>query len=295
MEIGIIQAIQSIRLEGFLGAFTDALILFITFFGESVFILLALFIIYWCIDKKTGDFLVFSVYLSAGINFTLKDIFVRQRPCFSDACRDGTIRHLKVDGLLVDTNFSPTSYSFPSGHASIGGALYLGLAKYLKKRWITIVSVVLCVLIALSRVYIGVHYPSDVAVGLICALICSFGFGTLYLKFYKYRYYIYGGISLVFLVSAIITANTSTYAIFALGIGYIIGNILEERYVKFQSNSVWWKRILRFFVGLGVTGLVFLPCYFIFGINGAWVVATLVPTIVASVVLAPLSFKLLKL
>ena len=295
MEIGIIQAIQSIHAEGFWGALLDALMLTVTFFGESLFLVLVLFVVYWCIDKKTGDYLVFCVYLSAGLNFTLKKIFTRPRPCFSEACADGTIRHVKVKNILVNTDFDSTSYSFPSGHAGIGSGLYFGVANYLKKRWITVTAVILSVLIAVSRLYLGVHYPTDVLVGLLCGVLCSFVLGSLYIKFYRYKHFIYGVISLLFLISAIITGSTSLYALVGVGVGYNLGTFLEDKYVKFSSNSPWWKRIIRFFVGITATAVVFLPFFFIVGINGAWIALTLCPTIVASVFLAPFLFKLLKL
>lgn len=295
MEIGIIQAIQSIHTEGFWGALLDALMLAITFLGESLFLVLVLFVVYWCIDKKTGDFLVFCVFLSAGLNFTLKGVFTRTRPCFSDACRDGTIRHVKIDNILVNTDFKPTSYSFPSGHAGIGSGLYLGVATYLKKRWVTIIAIVVSLLIGLSRIYLGVHYPTDVLVGLLCGVLCSVLIGWLYIKFYRYKYIFYLTSTLLFLICALITGNTTMYALLGVGAGYTVGNIIEERYVNFNSKSVWWKRIIRFFVGLGSTGFVFLPFYFLFGISGAWVALTLFPTIVASVSLAPFLFKILKL
>lgn len=295
MEIGIIQAVQSIHTEGFWGALLDALMLAITFLGESLFLVLVLFVVYWCIDKKTGDFLVFCVYLSAGLNFTLKNIFTRPRPCFSDACREGAIRHVKVDNILVDTDFKPTSYSFPSGHAGIASGLYFGMATYFKRRWITVASVIVSLLIALSRIYLGVHYPTDVLAGLLCGVLCSVLVGALYLKFYRYKYLFYGVVTFLFLIGALITGNTNMYALFGVGAGYTVGSIIEEKYVSFDLKSIWWKRILRFFVGLGSTGLVFLPFYLLCGINGAWAALTLFPTIVAAVSLAPFLFKILKL
>ena len=295
MEISIIQAIQSIHAEGFWGDLVDSLMIGITFFGESFFLLLALFVIYWCIGKKTGDFLVFSVYLSAGLNFVLKDIFHRPRPCFSEACSDGTIRHVKVNNFLVNTDFKPTSYSFPSGHAAIGSGLYFGIAKHVKKRWVTISSIVLTVLIAISRVYLGVHYPTDVLVGLLCGVLCSVLLGSLYIKFYKYRYYFYLAIAIMFLVFGIVTSTTTGFALAGLGLGYVVGNIIEDRYIKFDSKSVWWKRVLRFFVGLLSTAVVFLPLYLLVGTHGAWSMLTLFFTIISATSLAPFLFKLLKL
>lgn len=56
-------------------------------------------------------------------------------------------------------------YSMPSDHAVIAGALVVGL--WVLRRRLGVLAAVLAALLAFSRVYVGVHYPSDVAVGLL--------------------------------------------------------------------------------------------------------------------------------
>ena len=92
-------------------------------------------------------------------NILLKNLVARDRPCWIDP----TIQ------LLVA---SPKDFSFPSGHtcASFASAFAIYKCKEVfPKKWRT-AAMVLATLIALSRLYVGVHYPTDVLGGLIVGL-----------------------------------------------------------------------------------------------------------------------------
>ncbi len=93
--------------------------------------------------------------LSSGLNVVLKNIIGRERP--------------PEIGRLVEAQF----YSFPSGHAMsaitfYGFIIYLS-AILIKKAWLKTLIIVLClvmtVLIGFSRIYLGVHFPSDILAG----------------------------------------------------------------------------------------------------------------------------------
>jgi undecaprenyl-diphosphatase len=111
--------------------------------------------------KKRKDALVFSftLFFGIGLNLLLKDMFHRPRP------------HLMP---LVHE----TSYSFPSGHAMNSFIFYTCLSFFvfrkLKNRQLGIslitVSGVLLLLIGISRIYLGAHYPSDVLAGYMAGL-----------------------------------------------------------------------------------------------------------------------------
>lgn len=104
---------------------------------------------------RTGFFLLFTSLAGWGLMETIKDIYARPRP------------------TIVAHQMTETSYSFPSGHAKMSAVIYLTLGALLaqgsKKRsvkffWI-MVAVVFTLLIGCSRVYLGVHHPSDVLAG----------------------------------------------------------------------------------------------------------------------------------
>ncbi len=106
--------------------------------------------------------LIGSILVSYGLNLLVKTLFQRERP---------------LDHLLLEED----GYSFPSGNAMVGTSFYLFAAVLLyqryQKRWILVAGVILPFLLGLSRVYVGVHYPSDIlagfALGIVLVIVLS--------------------------------------------------------------------------------------------------------------------------
>jgi membrane-associated phospholipid phosphatase len=64
-----------------------------------------------------------------------------------------------------------SGFAFPSGHAEVGPLLWWGLAYYVRPLWLKTTFILIGLLIGLSRIYLGVHYPQDVFVGFLLGLI----------------------------------------------------------------------------------------------------------------------------
>ena len=109
---------------------------------------------------KVGLPLSISVIASETLNLILKEIFARQRP---------TILQL----------VNESSYSFPSGHAMVNATIYtmfgILILKYIKDKKLKILLLIPCIvmpfLIAFTRVYLGVHYITDVMGGLLLGFL----------------------------------------------------------------------------------------------------------------------------
>jgi membrane-associated phospholipid phosphatase len=126
---------------------------FFTLLGEPLAYFLLLPVIFWCIDERRGFRIGFAVFVSAGINTAIKDFLRVPRPFYHDP-----------SVKLADAS----GFSTPSGHSQ-GSATFWPLAANTgkeKKRWITLaLTFLLPLCIGASRVYLGVHYPTDVLFG----------------------------------------------------------------------------------------------------------------------------------
>ncbi|MEG4233106.1 phosphatase PAP2 family protein [Microcoleus sp. Pol11C3] len=141
----------------------DRVMLAFTFFGEPNLLLalsVSLGIILW-VRKHRSEATTIAVTGAGalGLNILLKQLFARARP--------------QLWERTVDVKF----YSFPSGHAMISMVIYGLLGYFLGSRfpklrwWIYSLTVVLIAAIGLSRLYLGVHWPTDVIAGYTAGLV----------------------------------------------------------------------------------------------------------------------------
>ena len=133
---------------------------FITNFGGAIFLSIATVMLFLLIkNKKIGLSIISNIVIIIVLNQLLKRILQRPRP---------------TEFRIVEE----TGYSFPSGHSMVSMAFYGYLIyliyryiknKYVKWTLITILSILIC-LIGISRIYLGVHYTSDVLGGFLLSI-----------------------------------------------------------------------------------------------------------------------------
>ena len=153
--------------------FFDYLFVLLSYLGETITISIFCFILLLLPNRnKLGVPITIITALSAIINFVIKILVMRARP-------QG---YFLPDSTLFYT--MPAGYSFPSGHAQTANVFYLSLTilllKYFKTNLANILfitfALLFCILICFARVYLGVHYFSDIMAGLsIMIFVLSLG------------------------------------------------------------------------------------------------------------------------
>ena len=152
-------------LEGLRTPLGDAFFSAITHLGEETLFIVFGLLLFWCIDKWQGYYLLATGLSGTVINQFLKLWFRIPRPWVKDP--NFTI----VESARAEA----TGYSFPSGHTQSSVGIFGALARWNKQRWLRVLCIVLCVLVPLSRMYLGVHTPADVGVSIVVALALIFG------------------------------------------------------------------------------------------------------------------------
>ncbi|MBQ2989732.1 MAG: phosphatase PAP2 family protein [Clostridia bacterium] len=138
----------------------DALFSAVTHAGEeTVFIIVGL-LLFWCVSKQKGYFLLCIGLMGTVVNQLLKLIFRVPRPWVRDPAFT----------IVESARAEATGYSFPSGHTQISVSVYGGIARVFSHRLVRIACVLLCVLVPVSRMYLGVHTPADVFTSVAIAL-----------------------------------------------------------------------------------------------------------------------------
>lgn len=156
-------------------AFLDWLMPVITLFGDGGIFWIACALVMMCIPKyrKTGFSMGAALLMGVVIcNMIMKPLIGRIRPYdYQITCLHRTWEDLLVSGkLLVST---PSDFSFPSGHTI--ASFEACTAILIRNRKLGIPAVILAILIAFSRLYLYVHYPTDVLV----SLVLGIAFGIL--------------------------------------------------------------------------------------------------------------------
>lgn len=229
-ELDIIRIIQSIHNE-----FLDYVVQGITVLGEGAFILLVILCIYWGYNKRFGEYIGYSYLTSCLLNNWVKNIFKAERPIGKEG-----IRSLRTQ--------TATGYSFPSGHTQGAASTYFAIGLFKKKRFIKWGSLIVISLVAISRLYLGVHYPRDVIVGAVLGILVATITYYLYERI-ENKQLLYLATLIVFIPGIFMSSMDFSKSLGAF-VGFALGTMIEKRYGAFQEDTSIFKKVTRCFVGI---------------------------------------------
>jgi membrane-associated phospholipid phosphatase len=237
-----------------------------SFLGSEYFFLILLPALYWCLEASFGLRVGIILLLSTSVNDTLKMAFHGPRPYWIST---------DVIGYA-----SETSFGVPSGHAQIAVGVWGMLAASLRKGWAWVIAILIILMIGISRIYLGVHFPHDVILGWLIGVILLW----LVLRYWKQTaewvnklslgQQIFSAFiaSLVLLLFSLIPyswlkitnwqppaewASFATQAVSLEGalvsagtlFGLLAGLAWFTQHGGFSTAGPIWKRVLRFVVG----------------------------------------------
>ncbi len=263
MDIDILLALQEFRngAGGFLADFFSKM----TFLGELNTVLVIMAVVYWCVNKDFGTYLLMGWSGNRLVNGVLKVTACAYRPWIRDA-------RIVPYGNSITT---ATGYSFPSGHTMNAATVFGGvMVRKDMPGILRIVSGLIVVLVAFSRIFLGVHTPQDVLVGaaagilimwltaklmnwitshpdkdwiIMCAGIALSVGVALYagLKPYPEDY----GADGKLLVDGAKMAN-DTFKSVGWCAAFLVGWVLERRFVRFSTDVPVILKIQRLVTGL---------------------------------------------
>ena len=228
--------------------------------GEAVFIAAAI-IVFWCLSKSCGYYMMTVGFAGTIINQFLKLWFRIPRPWVKDPGFT----------IVESARAEATGYSFPSGHTQNAFAVFGAPARYFKSTALRIVLVLLIALTVFSRMYVGVHTPLDVGVSLIVGTVLVFVIYPFFRDMDRSpkKVYIIFGIFIVMAAAFVVFVelydfpadiDTDNYAsglknaymILFCAVGLLLTFYVDTKYVRFPTQAVWWAQIIKVVAGLGI-------------------------------------------
>lgn len=238
---------------------------FITLFGEETVFMAVGMIIFWCVDKFKGYYILCVGFFGTVLNQFLKIVCRVPRPWIKDP--DFTI--------VESAKEAAGGYSFPSGHTQTSVGLYGGIARTTNNTRLRIAMIVLAGLVALSRMYLGVHTPADVLVSLAIATVLIFVAYPIFKKaekspkvMYAVLFFFLGVITayLCFVlcypfpqeayaadaIGNLESARKNGFTLFGCALGIIVVYTADLKWIKFETKAVFWAQIIKVIGGLAL-------------------------------------------
>ena len=248
--------------------FLDTAMSLVTRLGEEAFFLLAALLVFWCVDKRRGYYLLAVGFVGTLASQWLKVACAVPRPWVKDPAFT----------IVESARSAATGYSFPSGHTQCAVGYLGGIARFTGRWWLRTACIVLALLVAVSRMYLGVHTPADVGVGLLIALVLVL---TLYpllestLWFPNRMYAIIAAmLALAGAFAAYMeltvppagdtqvlleayenwaSAHKNAYSLLGAVAGVLVVYAFDSKVLQFPTRAPWWGQLLKLAGGIALT------------------------------------------
>jgi len=252
--MGFLYFLESIRIPGL-----NEFMLAITYFGDEIAFLVTALVLFWCVDKRHGYYILAVGFVGTIVNQFMKLWFRVPRPWVQDP--NFTI--------LEQAREAATGYSFPSGHTQNAVGTFGGIAYVIKNKAVRIFAVAVAFLVPISRMYIGVHTPLDTSVAAAFAVVLIFILRpVIFRKDGKYIPYLLGIMTLLavaflcfvefypFPVDVdghnLASGTKNAYTLLGSLLGLILVYVVEKKWICFPVKAVWWAQLLKILIGLGL-------------------------------------------
>ena len=241
----------------------DSFMLLVTKLGEETAFLVAALIVFWCVDKRKGYYLLSVGFLGTMASQFLKITCRIPRPWVLD----------ENFTILERAREAAAGYSFPSGHSQNAVGTFGAIAAFTGNRAVRWLCISVCILVPLSRMYIGVHTPADVlaGAGMALALVIVLKKPVLKGTDTVMKLLLTG---MIFLSAALLlyvelwpfpadvdahnleSALKNAYTMLGSTCGAAFICWADRRVLNFSTRAVWWAQLLKVILGLGLVLVV---------------------------------------
>ena len=233
-------------------------------------------ILFWCINKNAGIFILFNATCGRVVNELIKGTLCIYRPWIKDAAL------IPSSSALAKAS----SFSFPSGHTQFVTAVYGGFAFFYRKTLpqLIIPCAAIILLVAFSRNFLGMHTPQDVLFAILYSIALFFAAEKIFTwigrdEERRLMFFVGGMISvaIIFLwlyfktypedilngavIVDPIKARADAFDALGFGTAFFLGWFLEQKFINFKTKVAPKIRLRRIIIGFAVLGVIAVAIY----------------------------------
>jgi membrane-associated phospholipid phosphatase len=220
----------------------------ITNLGHELFYTIIITIIFWCCSKSHGIRLAIAVTLNLIINTDVKEFFKADRPFIMDD---------RIKPLYIE---SAPGYSLPSGHTQVASSFWFYTSMMIRKKWYSILAIVATLIVGFSRLYLKLHWPIDVLVGLVLGVVIVWILEMIFRKLKQPIYSLWLTILYAFVVPIVLVGlsgfEEGAVKVGTLLSGLLFGYFIESKYIGFKEDATIVKQVVK--VVLGIAGVIII-------------------------------------
>ncbi|ASZ18026.1 phosphatase PAP2 family protein [Bacillus cereus] len=222
------------------GSVLTAFFKLVSIIANETLYLIVISISYWCVSKRKAFHMIVMLCFSGYIGIVIKEFMKIPRP-------------YTYDGIQSLYEKSAASYSFPSTHVQLATTFWGSFMILCKKRIIWMIGIVFIILVSISRLYLRVHWLSDIIGAVLFSVIVVYLYTKVTMGLSDRKFILLQRIILaVSLIMYVMTSQVDNLKLLGVLTGSTIGIMLENHFINMNESNDFKMQVVKTVLGLSI-------------------------------------------
>ncbi|WP_242277028.1 phosphatase PAP2 family protein [Bacillus cereus group sp. BfR-BA-01446] len=222
------------------GSVLTAFFKLVSIIANETLYLIVISISYWCVSKRKAFHMIVMLCFSGYIGIVIKEFMKIPRP-------------YTYDGIQSLYEKSAASYSFPSTHVQLATTFWGSFMILCKKRIIWIIGIVFIILVSISRLYLRVHWLSDIIGAVLFSVIVVYLYTKVTMGLSDRKFILLQRIILaVSLIMYVMTSQVDNLKLLGVLTGSTIGIMLGNHFINMNESNDFKMQVVKTVLGLSI-------------------------------------------